>query len=232
MAAEVTVRVDKYSLAASSASTQLVDGSTRPREGSELSHFTRATSRTRSVTPVITLRDTHSVMRAMPRESAPRTTKFEDEADPVHAFFGLAFSLRVHQLPCQGLFRRTHYKFLEPRHFNKYLSSKLVCRPCFRTCYSTSLFFATVCGTSMIFDFDAQTETGVHVPDKRSKETRLRQAKLAAAARYRPDEVHDRQVALRVSGAVDEIERIPARPSETDMEWLESRIDKLKEMKP
>lgn len=69
------------------------------------------------------------------------------------------------------------------------------------------------------------------MPDKRSQETRLRQAKLAAAARYRPDEVHARQVALRVSSAVDEIERIPARPSGSDMEWLESRIDKLKEMR-
>ena len=67
------------------------------------------------------------------------------------------------------------------------------------------------------------------MPDKRSKETRLRQAKLAAAARYRPDDVRERKIALRVSGAVDEIDRIPARPSDSDMEWLESKISKLKE---
>lgn len=67
------------------------------------------------------------------------------------------------------------------------------------------------------------------MPDKRSKETRLRQAKLAAAARYRPDEVHDRQIALRVSGTVDEIDRIPARPTDSDMKWLEAKIKKLKE---
>lgn len=67
------------------------------------------------------------------------------------------------------------------------------------------------------------------MPDKRSKETRLRQSKLAAAARYRPGEVHDRQIALRVSSAVDEIDRIPDRPSATDMEWLESKINNLKE---
>lgn len=83
----------------------------------------------------------------------------------------------------------------------------------------------------MIFHGHVQTDIGVHVPDKRSQETRLRQAKLAAAARYRPNEVHDRQVALRVSGAVDEIDRIPARPSESDMVWLEKRVRKLKELK-
>ncbi len=70
------------------------------------------------------------------------------------------------------------------------------------------------------------------MPDRRSKESRLRQAKLAVTARYRPDAVQDLQVALRVSSAIDEINRIPGRPSESDMKWLEATINKLKGMKP
>lgn len=66
------------------------------------------------------------------------------------------------------------------------------------------------------------------MPDRRSKETRVRQAKLAVAARYRPDEVHGLRVALRVSSAIDEINRVPSTPSESDMEWLESTINMLK----
>src|SRR5699024_1688603 len=137
----------------------------------------------------------------------------DNEADPVHALFGSASPHLLRQDIVKAIFKELTTSFWCPTVSKFQLAKQSVLSACDSNCYSTSHLFAYISGTSMIFDGHVQTETGVHVPDKRSKETRLRQAKLAAAARYRPNEVHDRQVALRVSGAVDEIDRIPARPS-------------------